>query len=782
MRRLIFSVMAALSILLSTTAAAAPQAALVPSTTSAVHPEAVPEFEISRIAGDDRYETASQMALGWAGGADKAFVVLGTDFPDALAAVAPATTAQAPVLLTRESQLPAGTQQALAHIQPQEIVLVGGSQVISDEVADQLRAYAATVTRVAGVDRYDTAVALSQGYAPQVDRVYLANGLTFPDALSGGALAGYEGVPLLLTRPDRLPQVVAEELARLAPTEVIVLGGEASVTDATALAAAQSAGISTYTRIAGADRYETSSRIAERFAPGTAAYVASGVDYPDALVSGVPGALTASPVLLTAPAAVPSSTADVLISRQPPQVWVVGGEASVHATAMSQIESIMNGETTTETGREVFAHYFPPYPISLDNTPPAADYYTRNYLAPDGEGGIHLPYGGLLRDRPVEQDPLDTSGWRVENLRTEVVQAQNVGIDGFTLNLMSGAGQNWTASVNLMQAAEDVGDFGIVPNLDTNGSIASLPIPVIAERLAELYEFDSAHTIDGTPLLSSFKAEGRSVEWWAELIDTLESEHGVSVHFIAVFLHTSQDNMEQFAPISYGFGNWGGRSPGSFYNSPDHAATAHAMGKVWMAPVAFQDVRPHGYSYAESSNTETLRASWEMAIERDADLVQVVTWNDYGETTHFAPSAALDDSLLEFSSYYIDWYHTGAEPAIVEDEVYISHRMHGVDAEPLLDHGLMEPTLTPSVTPRDTVEVVTRLTEPAEVTVQVGDTTTTLSAPAGIWSALVPLEVGSVGVSLSRGDATVLSAESPIPVVERPEVQDLKYHLVSGTP
>ena len=50
----------------------------------------------------------------------------------------------------------------------------------------------------------------------------------------------------------------------------------------------------------------------------------------------------------------------------------------------------------TSGSKVVFAHYFTPYPVSLDNADPASDYYARNYLNFNGESGKYVAYGGLL--------------------------------------------------------------------------------------------------------------------------------------------------------------------------------------------------------------------------------------------------------------------------------------------------------------------------------------------------------------------------------------------------
>ena len=54
----------------------------------------------------------------------------------------------------------------------------------------------------------------------------------FPDALSGSALAGLVGGPVLLTRKDRLPQVTKDRLEQLEPSKIIVLGGTDTVSTA----------------------------------------------------------------------------------------------------------------------------------------------------------------------------------------------------------------------------------------------------------------------------------------------------------------------------------------------------------------------------------------------------------------------------------------------------------------------------------------------------------------------------------------------------------------------
>ena len=90
----------------------------------------------------------------------------------------------------------------------------------------------------------------------------------------------------------------------------------------------------------------------------------------------------------------------------------------------------------------VFAHYFPPYPLSIDNQPTSRDYYTRQYLTINGENGKHRAYGGLLRDRPLGRGTRSGT-WQIKDMRQEIRQAQAAGIDGFTLDVLGFSGRTW---------------------------------------------------------------------------------------------------------------------------------------------------------------------------------------------------------------------------------------------------------------------------------------------------------------------------------------------------
>jgi putative cell wall-binding protein len=192
--------------------------------------------EVTRIGGDDRYETAVAVASGIPKGVATVYVASGADFPDALAGAAAAAARDEPVLLTKPGDLPDVTAAAISELAPASVVILGGTGAVSTTVENQLRALGfGTVSRIEGSDRYATAAKVA-ARLPGATSAYVASGAAFPDALAGAALAGHLGAPVLLTRPTTLPDVTATALRDQQPSAITVLGGTGVVSASVASA------------------------------------------------------------------------------------------------------------------------------------------------------------------------------------------------------------------------------------------------------------------------------------------------------------------------------------------------------------------------------------------------------------------------------------------------------------------------------------------------------------------------------------------------------------------
>lgn len=301
-----------------------------PSVTTQATVDADLAFSVERLAGTDRYATAAAVSRRFfAVGSPVAFVVTGADFPDGLTAGPPGAVLNGPVLFTTRDTLPAVTRTELARLKPGRIYVVGGTGVVSETVRTALATYTTgSVTRVSGADRYATAAALSQVAHPSGSTTaYVATGAAFPDALSGGAAAGVQSAPMLLTRSTTLPDSTRQELERLAPDRIMVVGGIGAVSSAVAT---ELAGIAPVERVSGDNRYTTALAVSARvFGPDRpGAMVATGLSWPDALASGAAVRFTRGPVLLSTGTNLPAGTWTELTRMTPTTVYVLGGTAA----------------------------------------------------------------------------------------------------------------------------------------------------------------------------------------------------------------------------------------------------------------------------------------------------------------------------------------------------------------------------------------------------------------------------------------------------------------------
>jgi putative cell wall-binding protein len=215
----------------------------------------------------------------------------------------------------------------------------------------------AQTQRLAGADRYQTAVAASQRAFPtgtHPDIVYVASGVTFPDALSAGPAAAAHHQDLLLSDPVNLSGATKAELQRLAPKQIVVVGGVAAVSQAVfddlrPLAPA-------VTRVGGADRYATSRAVDDfAFPAGSAShvYLATGAAYPDAESTIGAAAAAAAPVLLTNGGAASADSATIAELKRlgTTQVTIVGGDSAISTGVQASLPASLVTDRVSGTDR-----------------------------------------------------------------------------------------------------------------------------------------------------------------------------------------------------------------------------------------------------------------------------------------------------------------------------------------------------------------------------------------------------------------------------------------------
>jgi hypothetical protein len=287
----------------------------------------------------------------------------------------------------------------------------------------------------------------------------------------------------------------------------------------------------------------------------------------------------------------------------------------------------------------VFAHYFTPFPLSLDNLPPADDYYAREFLRRSGEHGKYAQTGGYLRERPLSRPPWANAYWEDIDLAIDVLRADLIGLDGFGVDLLLLDGPLWRRTQKLYAAAAAVApSFHIIAEPDM-ASLKDVSEPQLGEALAKLLAHKAAYRLpDGRALVVPFMAEARPPEFWQQLSDDLASR-GLPIALMPDFLNPS--GKKAYASTSYGFTYWGLRDPIAAAAHPSDrvfAASGFPPNAAFMAPVAPQDERPKDAIFWEAHNTTLFRMLWMQAINGPAQYVHLITWNDYSEASEISPS------------------------------------------------------------------------------------------------------------------------------------------------
>ncbi len=293
----------------------------------------VPDHGVVRLAGANRFATAARIsAYHHPFGASTIFMSTGANFPDALAGAGVAAGKGAPLMLTGGTSIPAETATELDRLGPSRSYVLGGTGVVSPGVAKSLKPYG-PVSRLSGADRYATAVAISKNaYPTGADTVLVAVGSGFPDALAGGPLAKKLDAPVLLTATGELPASVRQEINRLNPDTIIVLGGT-GVINRTVFAELKTLANVKTVRLAGKNRYETAVAISKYGWPSTggvtSVYVATGSNFPDALAGAAEAAAKGVPILLTATNDLPTEVANEIDRLGVNTIYVLGGTGVV---------------------------------------------------------------------------------------------------------------------------------------------------------------------------------------------------------------------------------------------------------------------------------------------------------------------------------------------------------------------------------------------------------------------------------------------------------------------
>jgi len=386
----------------------------------------------------------------------------------------------------------------------------------------------------------------------------------------------------------------------------------------------------------------------------------------------------------------------------------------------------------------------------------------------------------------------------VEGYKREIREAEAAGIDGFILNVGAWSKEKYYQRRTEMihQAAKDMGtDFKLFFSLDLGS------VPDILDMIRRFGKHPNCFRYQGRIVVSTFAHGG--VPWKQEVFDPLAKE-GLEVFFVPYFYpRPNVTELPDYDVVMQVYRKHQAYVDGLFYFGAAGTAeqlarsnTAYAkamkdVGKLCMAsysPHYWGFRQPPGRRYFETQGGEGTAVQWRAIIEARPQWVEIVTWNDFNESSWVSPVANPGQyfrelrapfrhshaGYLELSKYYIRWYKTGKRPAVERDALFYFYRAHPKDAKAASDdkpvrqfHGEVE----------DVVYLTAMLTAPAEAVVHTGGKTVIRKMPAGVSHAKVPFTPGEQRFELRRGDKTIAAAAG-IPI--RAKIDRYNFFPTSG--
>jgi len=332
-------------------------------------------YPAERISGQDRIETALNIAQkGWVS-AQTVILCEYADYPDSIAAAPFAASLDAPILLTGGNKLDQRVILELQRLKPQKVILLGGEGRLKSLIETELTGLSLSWERIGAENRYATSVLLAGKISS--DSLIIANGDNFPDALSAASYAGIQQIPIVLTSKS-LPSSVVEYCERTRPQHIIVIGGEGAIPTE----ALRKYNLNIETRLGGQNRYETNAKVVNYMKDSVQEndfFLASGMNFPDAIAGTVLASKLKAPLLLTEKEDIPPAVYRIMrehMKVEPSTVITTSGQGKITASG-----GLILRDTPSSSGR---AQLTIPEGATVEITASQGQWYKTTYQSRTG--------------------------------------------------------------------------------------------------------------------------------------------------------------------------------------------------------------------------------------------------------------------------------------------------------------------------------------------------------------------------------------------------------------
>ncbi|MEX0981495.1 MAG: endo-1,3-alpha-glucanase family glycosylhydrolase [Bacteroidales bacterium] len=429
----------------------------------------------------------------------------------------------------------------------------------------------------------------------------------------------------------------------------------------------------------------------------------------------------------------------------------------------------------------------------------------------------------------------------VTDVKKEIIDAHDQGVDAFQINIVRWkreSAKNITAK--LFQAASEVSfPFFLFLSTDNHVNHPGWTFEEVLDYMQLYGDHPNQLKVDGRPLLTDWSGDHLGTDFWSETKDRLKSEYDIDIFYVPFHgLARGQSAeeidayLDEWESIIDGYWSWGGSTPVHRTDSELYTPAFNAARRSWDpgAELALDENDPN-YGYMSEENTSVPESSellsdilesrdipfmspvtpsfwagcwnsckytehhggagieslWTSIIEnQDARWINLVTWNDMGEDTHWSPNPYSHlcpnkptlapmyshAGFAELNKYYIQWWKSYEKPEIEKDKLFFFHRNQFGDAIPLKESCPMECSLKRP----DWAYVTTMLPDSAMLIIHSGSKITEYDVPAGIHHWRGPLGLGDQRFLLVRNGETVIDVTSQMPVVEIPEYKSWSFY------
>ncbi|MEI6520573.1 MAG: endo-1,3-alpha-glucanase family glycosylhydrolase [bacterium] len=453
-------------------------------------------------------------------------------------------------------------------------------------------------------------------------------------------------------------------------------------------------------------------------------------------------------------------------------------------------------DTTPLRPKKVFAHYMGCWPVASGALAYEKREISKNLKHTSTDKATKL--GGHVRNYDLVPPGMELTA--EESADLEIKRAMRIGIDGFAVDAWAG-GNDAKRSLDAMFKVAEEKDYPFELTVCLDPSCGGDPVGTVKELLEKHGKSPKFARRDGKPLifgyLSCCYGMGPLIDKTDDKLSKEERKKAAEKLFVTpegwnIMGQYFKDAAEKVGqPVAYHYcmtyfffqvdkslvkkgmlteaagvlSKYVQAIGGFTYLGGEQDAIAKIVkenGAEWSQPVGHYQKENIPYECYTPPGTEWM-GCWDGAIKSDATLLQLITWNDYGENTNIAPALNTRYDLYDLTGYYISWWKTGKAPEPDHDKIYLNYHKYPKNS-PIYP-------FKSTFGPRDYVlEVITILPKPAKIKLPGRDIE--YDAPAGFTRKQFPLVKGAVIAELLRDGKVETRLESPEPITDKPFRED----------